>query len=82
MFDSLTDFLEGVAPGSRLPNGDQRLREEVGDRGAGHGRISPRRSAGRRLQVHRELRGRERWFELTRAYRAHIAATIPPAEGA
>jgi uncharacterized protein YndB with AHSA1/START domain len=27
-------------------------------------------------------RGRERWFELIRLYRAHIRATIPPAEDA
>jgi uncharacterized protein YndB with AHSA1/START domain len=82
MFDSLTDFLEGVAPGSRLPETEISAFVKKWATAAPGTDDLAEAERGRRLQVHRELRGRERWFELTRAYRAHIAATIPPAEGA
>jgi hypothetical protein len=33
-----------------------------------------------KAQIVRELRERERWFELCDVYRAHIDATLPPAQ--
>jgi uncharacterized protein YndB with AHSA1/START domain len=80
MFDSLTDFLDGVPVGSRLPPTEfSAFVKKWATVPPGMNGI-PDEEAARRMEVHRELRSRERWFELIRAYRAHIAATIPAAE--
>jgi uncharacterized protein YndB with AHSA1/START domain len=80
MFDGLTDFLDGAPVGSRLPPTEfSRFVEKWATVPAGMNDISEEQKK-QRMQVYRDLRGRERWFELIRAYRAHIAATIPPAD--
>jgi uncharacterized protein YndB with AHSA1/START domain len=80
MFDGLTDFLDGVPVGSRLPPTEiSAFVKKWATVPPGMNDI-PEAQKQQRLQVYHELRGRERWFELIHAYRAHIAATIPPAE--
>ena len=39
-------------------------------------------TAEQKAQIVRELRERERWFELCDVYRAHIDAKLPPAQKA
>jgi uncharacterized protein YndB with AHSA1/START domain len=77
MFDQLSDFLDGVPIGSRLPPTDfSRFAERWATHPAGSAQAF---SPERRTLVVRSLRMRERWEELNRIYTAHIAATIPPA---
>jgi uncharacterized protein YndB with AHSA1/START domain len=79
MFDELADHLDGVPPGSRLP--PTTISEFVrkwATRAGGMDDFTPEEKA-RRAAVHKSLRDRERWMELIELYRAHIAATLPPA---
>ena len=46
----------------------------------GRGPVEGRPHTCAKAQIARELRERERWFELCDIYRAHIDATLPPAE--
>ena len=80
MFDDLADYLDGVAIGSRLP--PTTISEFVhkwASRSGGMDDFTPEEKA-RRAEVRKSLRDRERWMELIALYRAHIAATLPPAE--
>jgi uncharacterized protein YndB with AHSA1/START domain len=79
MFDDLADHLDDVPPGSRLP--PTHISEFVrkwATRAGGMNDFPPEEKA-RRWEVFQSLRGRERWMELIELYRAHIAATLPPA---
>jgi uncharacterized protein YndB with AHSA1/START domain len=84
MFDELADFLDGVEPGSRLPpTAISEFVRKWATWAGGMDDFTPEEKT-RRAEVHRSLRDRERWMELIEIYRAHIAATLPPAnkEGA
>jgi uncharacterized protein YndB with AHSA1/START domain len=80
MFDALTDFLDGVPVGSRLPPTEFSAFVKKWAMAPPGMTDIPQEQQQQRMQVHRELRARERWFELIRAYRAHIAATFPTAD--
>ncbi|HXC56767.1 MAG TPA: SRPBCC domain-containing protein [Rhizomicrobium sp.] len=78
MFDELFAFLGGVPSETQLPP------TELGTI-AHWWAVFPPPSARdftseQRNRIARSLRLRERWHELIERYRAHIAATIPPAE--
>jgi len=75
MFDELAEFLDGVPCGSRLSA--TRLSRIAQ---AWTLRHADEFSDDQRARIVRGLRGRERWNELNDIYRAHIKATIPPAE--
>jgi uncharacterized protein YndB with AHSA1/START domain len=77
-WDRLDEHLDGVPVGSRLaPTEFSRFVEKWATQSGG---LVPftREQLEQRGRVYRGLRSRERWFELIRVYRAHIAATIPP----
>lgn len=79
MHDGLADFLDGVRVGSRLPPTEMSAfvkKWAIVPPGLND---IPEEQKKQRMLVYRALRGRERWFELIRTYRAHIKATIPPA---
>jgi len=79
MHDRLAEFLDGAPIGSRLPPTEfSRFVKKWATVAPGMNDI-PEEQKQQRLQVHRELRARERWIELIRVYREHIKATIPPA---
>jgi hypothetical protein len=73
-FEELADLLDGVPCGSRRPPTE--FSAIVQDWAERFGRDL---TAEQRDKVARELRERERWFELIKIYRAHIDATLPPA---
>jgi uncharacterized protein YndB with AHSA1/START domain len=80
MHDRLAEFLDGVPVGSRLPPTEfSTFVKKWATVPPGMNGI-PDEQKKQRMLVHRALRGRERWFELIRAYRAHIVTTIPAAE--
>jgi uncharacterized protein YndB with AHSA1/START domain len=77
-WDDLADFLDGAPQNSRLPKTEMsRVVEEwaaqadVFDYGLSQAQLN---------RIVRGLRGKERWNELNKIYRAHIAATFPPAQ--
>jgi uncharacterized protein YndB with AHSA1/START domain len=79
MHDRLADFLDGVPVGSRLPPTEfSAFVKKWAIVPPGMNDI-PEEQKKQRMLVYRALRGRERWFELIRAYREHVKATIPPA---
>jgi uncharacterized protein YndB with AHSA1/START domain len=81
MFDELADHLDGVPTGSRLPpTAISEFVRKWATWAGGMEDFTPEEKA-RRIEVHRSLRDRERWIELIELYRAHIAATLPPASG-
>lgn len=74
-WDSLGDYLDGVATGSRLPP------SEFGAITQSFARDMVR--SGRMTEVQAKrlvlgLRRQERWAELNKIYRAHIKAMVPP----
>jgi uncharacterized protein YndB with AHSA1/START domain len=75
MFDELTDFLDGVPGGSRLPQ------TRLGRIAQGWARYASGLdlTAEQKSRIAHGIRLRERWNELNEIYRAHIKATIPPA---
>jgi hypothetical protein len=76
-WDELDDFLDGIAAGSRLPPTEMSAIVEhwAAETDAfGYGLIGEQRE-----RIVRGLRLSERWNELNKIYRAHIAATIPSA---
>jgi uncharacterized protein YndB with AHSA1/START domain len=78
-WDDLADHLDGVPQNSRLPATEM---SRVVEHWAGEtGFYSDGISAEQRDRIVRGLRGAERWNELNKIYRAHIATTIPPAGG-
>jgi uncharacterized protein YndB with AHSA1/START domain len=75
-WDSLGDYLDGVLTGSRLPKTEfAELVEDFMGGLVGDGRLTE--DNARRLTL--GLRRHERWNDLNKIYRAHIAATLPPA---
>ncbi|HLY80134.1 MAG TPA: SRPBCC domain-containing protein [Caulobacteraceae bacterium] len=76
MHDKLAEFLDGVPVGSRLPPTE--FSAFVRKWALVPGNDVPEEQKRQRMLVYRGLRSRERWFELIRLYRTHIAATIPP----
>ena len=73
-FEELADLLDGVPCGSRrAPTEFSAIVQDWAQR---FGRDL---TAEQRETVARELRERERWFELIKIYRAHVDATLPPA---
>jgi uncharacterized protein YndB with AHSA1/START domain len=76
-WDALEDHLDGVPPASRLP--DTELGQLVEDYVGGLVRDGHMTESNARRFV-RGLRRHERWNELNKIYRAHIAATFPPAQ--
>jgi uncharacterized protein YndB with AHSA1/START domain len=74
-FEELADLLDGVPCGSRRPPTE--FSAIVQDWAERFGREL---TAAQRDKVARELRERERWFELIKIYRAHVDATLPPAK--
>jgi uncharacterized protein YndB with AHSA1/START domain len=80
MHDRLADVLDGVPVGSRLPPTEfSAFVRKWALVPAGLNGI-PEDQRKQRMLVYRGLRSRERWFELIRLYRSHIAATIPSAD--
>lgn len=76
-WDSLGDYLDGVATGSRLPP------TEFGAIAAAFARDmikSGRMDAKQARRLVLGLRRQERWNELNKIYRAHIKATLPPTD--
>jgi uncharacterized protein YndB with AHSA1/START domain len=73
-FEELADLLDGVPCGSRRPPTE--FSAIVQDWAERFGRDF---STEQKSKISRELRERERWFELIKIYRAHIDATLPPA---
>ena len=68
------DLLDGVPCGSRRPpTAFSALAEDWAQR------FGAEFTAEQKSKIVRELRERERWFELCDIYRAHIDATLPPA---
>jgi len=82
MWDGLADHLDGVPIGSRLP--PTTISEFVREWATYSGSLNDydAEEKARRAEVHKSLRGRERWLELIGLYRAHVDATLPPAEKA
>jgi len=76
MFDELTDFLDGVPGGSRLPPTRLGAIAQGWVRQASGLDLTPEQKS----RIAYGLRLREHWNELNDIYRAHIKATIPPAE--
>jgi uncharacterized protein YndB with AHSA1/START domain len=77
-WDDLADFLDGAPIGSRLPPTEmsaivQHWADQTDAFAYGLSDEQLRR-------IVRGIRGSERWNELNQIYRAHIKATIPPAE--
>ena len=78
MFYELTDFLDGVPVGSRLPPTEMSaVAQHWADMAGRHGIGLTSEQLAR---IVRGLRGSERWNELNKIYRAHIKATLPPAD--
>lgn len=80
MWDGLADHLDGVPIGSRLP--PTTISEFVREWATYSGSLNDYdlKEKARRAEVHRSLRDRERWMELIALYRAHVDATLPPAD--
>jgi uncharacterized protein YndB with AHSA1/START domain len=79
MFDRLDELLDGVPIGSRLsPTEFSTFVKKWATLAPDMNGFTEEQKKQRDL-VYRSLRSRERWFELIRIYREHIAATIPPA---
>jgi hypothetical protein len=71
------DLLDGVPCGSRRPQTEfGAIAQDWAER------FGAEFSAEQKTKILRELRERERWFELRRIYRAHVDATLPSATGA
>jgi uncharacterized protein YndB with AHSA1/START domain len=76
-WDDLADFLDGVPSESRLPATEMsRIVQEWADQA---NLFDYGLTDAQLARIVRGLRGKERWNELNKIYRAHIAATIPPA---
>jgi uncharacterized protein YndB with AHSA1/START domain len=76
-FEELADLLDGVPCGSRRPpTAFSAIAQDWADR------FGAEFTAEQKSKIVRELRERERWLELCDIYRAHIDATLPPAERA
>jgi uncharacterized protein YndB with AHSA1/START domain len=76
-FEELADLLDGVPCGSRRPPTEfSAIARDWAER------FGAEFSAEQKAKILRELRERERWFELRKIYRAHVDATLPPATGA
>jgi uncharacterized protein YndB with AHSA1/START domain len=77
MFDELDDYLDGVPVGSRLPPTEiSEFVRKWATFAGGMVDFTPEERT-ERARIAKSLRGRERWVELIKAYRAHIAATLP-----
>ena len=74
-FEELADLLDGVPCGSRRPPTEFSALSVNWAEGLSKVDLTPEQKA----QIVRELRERERWFELCDVYRAHIDATLPSA---
>jgi uncharacterized protein YndB with AHSA1/START domain len=83
-FEELADLLDGVPCGSRRPpTAFSAIAENWAARGeAERDTVRVSLTPEQKAQIVRELRERERWFELCDIYRAHIDATLPPSEKA
>jgi uncharacterized protein YndB with AHSA1/START domain len=78
-WDDLADFLDGAPQNSRLP--ETEMSAVVRHWAAQTDAFGYDLTAEQVDRIVRGLRGAERWNELNKIYRAHIAATIPPAGG-
>jgi uncharacterized protein YndB with AHSA1/START domain len=75
-FDALGDFLDGVLTGSRLPPTEMNTVVKAWVDGVRERGMTDKDAA----RIVLGLRRKERWNELNKIYRAHIRATLPPAE--
>lgn len=74
-WDSLSDFLDGVLPGSDLPSTEMSEMVSSWVRNVER-EYGMSRELGSRIW--RGLRRQERWNDLNGIYRTHISATLPP----
>ena len=75
-WDALADYLDGVLTGSRLPPTEMNTLVKAWVQSVQSRGMTPRDGA----RIVLGLRRKERWNELNKIYRAHIKATLPPAE--